>query len=356
MFRAAHYDKVSRRILRALRGKRSQAALARRLGFRSNVAAKWESGQRTPDAVSVFRHSRQLGIDIFGTCRKFHPPTADALSELEDEHLARWLDSLRGTQAVGSIAVRSGLSRFSVGRFLSGASKPNLPHLLALVDATTGRLADFVHAWVGLENVPELRAEYDRGEAARRALFEEPYCLAVMCLLDTQALKERSVDQIDLIAKTLERPRSLVKRSLSTLARAGIVREDDGHYAISGSLTIDARADPERERSVREYWARVSSARAAMPAETDLFSYNVFSVSRADYGKLAQLQREFYRGARALIAASEPTDVAGLLVVHLLEWDPLANAQATSSSKTPAGGSAASTSKPGRSTKPPRSR
>lgn len=276
-----------------------------------------------PSAASVFRHSRRVGIDVTLACQRFHAPSAAQLRELDDVHTAAWLEALRGNQRIEAIAERSGLSRFSVGRFLSGASRPSLPQLLILVDAMTMRLADFVHAWVGLERVPELRAEHARLEAARRVILQEPCCLAVMCLLDTEALRiEPSARQLERLAKILERPAKFVKYCLSSLVSAGVVQRERGRYTITGSLTIDARADPATELTARDYWAKVSAGRAASPAPGDLFSYNVFSVSRNDYAKLRQLQREFYRGARALIASSEPTDVAGLLVVHLLEWDP----------------------------------
>jgi len=66
----------------------------------------------------------------------------------------------------------------------------------------------------------------------------------------------------------------------------------------------------------------VDALSARTPTPNDLCSYDVFSVTRADYEKLKQLQREFFRGARALIAASEPTEMAGLLLVNLLGWEP----------------------------------
>lgn len=324
MHRSSHYDVVARRILRALRGKRSQVAFARRLGFSSNVAAKWESGQRMPTGAAAFRHSHRVGIDVALAGQRFHAPSAAHLQELDDAHTAAWLEALRGNQRIEAVAARSGLSRFSVGRFLSGASRPSLPQLLTLVDAMTMRLADFVHAWVGLEHVPELRAEHARLQAARRVILQEPCCLAVMCLLDTQLLREESsVRQLASLARTLDRPQKFLKYCLASLVSAGVVQRERGRYTITGSLTIDARADPATELMARDYWAKVSAGRAASPATRDLFSYNVFSVSRADYEKLRDLQREFYRGARALIASSEPTDVAGLLVVHLLEWDPV---------------------------------
>jgi hypothetical protein len=48
----------------------------------------------------------------------------------------------------------------------------------------------------------------------------------------------------------------------------------------------------------------------------------VFSASRADYTRLRQLQRDFFQQMRAIAVASEPSEVAGLMLLHLVQWDP----------------------------------
>ena len=37
---------------------------------------------------------------------------------------------------------------------------------------------------------------------------------------------------------------------------------------------------------------------------------------------MRQLQLDFFQQMRALAAASEPSEVAGLMTLHLLQWDP----------------------------------
>jgi DNA-binding phage protein len=314
---------IARQLMRAIRGKRSQIAFSRRLGFRSNVAAKWEAGERMPTAIEALRYGGRSGIDVSRALVAFHPPTAALLAELDDASLANWLRALRGSRAMSDVAVRAGLSRFRVARFVTGASRPRLPEFLALVGALTDRLPDFVHAWVGIDRVPALRQSHERVEAARVAVFEQPHCLAVLCLLDTQPIAALSDggQQVAQIARTLGRSRKFVQRCIDTLLRGGIVRQNRSGYEPTGTLTIDTGADPEQERAIRLYWARVARARIAAPLPGDLFSHNVFSIGRDDYAKLCQLQREFYRGVRALVAASQPTDVAALLTVHLMSWD-----------------------------------
>jgi DNA-binding phage protein len=319
---SALFDQVARQVLRGIRGERSQVAFSRRLGFRSNVAAKWESGQRLPTAAQALLYSHRLGIDVTASLGAFHPATAAVLSKLEPARVAAWLEALRGTQSVSMLSARSGLSRFSVGRFLSARSEPRLSQFLRLVDALTDRLPDFVDAWVGIEQVPALASRYQRVQAARAAMFEQPLCLAVLCLLDTRPLDVPARAQLALLAKTLGRSPRAIRLCLDTLLRGRVLGKPRDRYVVSGALSVDSHSGPERERAARSFWTGVALRHVRAPTPADLCSYNVFSVTRADYEKLKQLQREFFRGARALIAASEPTEMAGLLLVNLVGWEP----------------------------------
>ena len=43
-------EQAAQQLLRAVRGRRSQQALSRHLGYRSNPVANWETGRRYPTA------------------------------------------------------------------------------------------------------------------------------------------------------------------------------------------------------------------------------------------------------------------------------------------------------------------
>src|SRR5262245_36209131 len=122
---------VARQFLRALRGRRSQVAFSRRLGFASNVAAEWEPGRRVPPALTAFRACQVVGIDVLARLRAFRASTGASLRKLDGAGLAAWLRAQQGKQAVAAIAERSGLSRHQVSRFLSGSAAPRLHHFLA---------------------------------------------------------------------------------------------------------------------------------------------------------------------------------------------------------------------------------
>lgn len=316
------FEQASRELLRALRARRSQAAFSRRLGYRSNVAAKWESGQRMPSASEALRYSSLLGVDVPGMLRGFHPNVVPETRQGEVV-LHRWLSALRGTQRLADVAGKSQLSRYSVGRFLNGHSQPRLPQFLSLVEALTQRADELVDNWVGIDRVPALKPRFLRVQAARQAMLQQPLCLAVMCLLDTRALRalRRAAQEAEL-TRLLERPLPEMRECLRVLCAGGVIDASLDRYLPISALTVDTRPHRARSLSLQAHWSTLAARHAERPGPNDVCSYNVFSIARKDYGKLKQLQREFYRTARSLIAASEPTELAALLLVQMVAWDP----------------------------------
>ncbi|MDH5675329.1 MAG: helix-turn-helix domain-containing protein [Myxococcales bacterium] len=63
---------VSRQLIRSLRGRRSQAALSRRLGYRTNVVQRWEAGRCFPTAARFFQMCERVGVDLEASFTQFH--------------------------------------------------------------------------------------------------------------------------------------------------------------------------------------------------------------------------------------------------------------------------------------------
>jgi DNA-binding phage protein len=310
----------ARQFLRAIRGRRSQVAFSRRLGFRSNVCAKWESGARMPTASIALRACRRAGIDVRAALHEFRADIAELLEPLTDRAVAAWLHAQLGEQPIARVARRAKLSRFRVTRFLSGESRPRVPEFLALVQALSGgRLAEFVALLVDIRHIPELAAERDRLDAARRAVFGYPWTAAVLALLDTQVPSARAVDA-SFVARTLGLDLSMAEQCLGVLAQARVLRKRRQGYELHAPLIVDTRASPADALALRHHWARVSAERVPAPRPHDWFGYSVFAVSRADYAEIRKLYTDFYQRLRALIADSAPSEVAGVMVLHLLEW------------------------------------
>jgi hypothetical protein len=70
------YGQLGAELIRALRGKRSQMALSRRLGYKTNVVYLWEAQKGAPTGVGFLRLAERVGVDVRQALEQFYrtPP------------------------------------------------------------------------------------------------------------------------------------------------------------------------------------------------------------------------------------------------------------------------------------------
>ena len=73
------FELMASELVRALRGKRSQLAFSRRLGFRTNVVHTWEAQRRWPTASRSLAVAQRAGVDPKAALTRFYR-TVPALS------------------------------------------------------------------------------------------------------------------------------------------------------------------------------------------------------------------------------------------------------------------------------------
>lgn len=314
-------EEAAQQLLRALRGRRSQVAFARRLGYKRNPISDWENGRRAPHAVETLRAAQIAGVDLDAAFRAFATPDAPLPESYDREGLSAWLRGLRGASPIRDIAQKAGVTRFAVSRWLSGATNTRLPDFLRLLDALTGRCSDWVAQLVDIEQVPALLESYRRRSAQRALAAEVPWAVAVLRLLETTDYRSLPAHRPGWLAARLGLAPEEEVRCLEALEDAGVIRWRTTHYRTAAPLTVDARNRPDLVTALKVHWASVAAERARAPRPQDLFSYNVISLSRRDLERLEALHLAYYRDVRSLVAASEPVEVAALVNVQLVTFD-----------------------------------
>lgn len=317
------YDVVAAQLIRALRGRRSQTALSRRLGYRSNVLYTWESARRWPTAARFLQFARLTGLDLRAIVKRFHGRMPARLARLDlasRAGVAALLDELRGTRSIAELARALGCSRSSVSRWLSGRTEPQLPDLLMLVEATTLRLLDFIAELVDPARIDAIAERWQMLEASRRVARETPWAHAVLRALELQAYQQLPRHEPGWIARRLDLDAEAERSGLGALETTGQVHRRKGRFVPAAVMTVDTRRDLRAEHSVRAWSARMGLERMQQSGE-GVFSYNVFTVSEADLARLQELQRTFFRQLRAIVAASEPAERVAIANVQLFCLD-----------------------------------
>jgi len=301
---------LARQLVRAVRGRRTQAAFSRRIGCQSNVLYTWESGRRYPTARRFFEVAQRAGIDAGAALASFLRSAPDWLTT---EHLGsgdgvvRLLAELQGSRSISDLARATGKSRFAVARWLGGQTEPRLPDFLLLVQATSYRLLDFVAALVDPAQLPLIENAWRELSAARQAAYTSPWCHAVLRLLETERI--RALPSVGAAEIAAELGLSIVdaRAALQLLETTGQIAAEGARWQVKQTLNVDLAADPEAVRRLKAWSAEIGLRRIVSGSE-GLYSYNLFCVSERDYQKLQRLHRAYFRQLRATVAESAPSE------------------------------------------------
>jgi len=312
-------DDAAKQMMRAVRGSRSQVAFSRRLGYRGNVAAKWEGGHRFPTFGEMLRACTLSRIDVAAALERFHEGSAGEWSLDAPTVIHPWLCALKGRTTQALLAQRSGLSRQQIGRILSGRANGRLPQVLTLLQAMTGRMPDLIGALVDIEQVPAVAQEVVARRALARLAFSHPWSPAARAWLGAQKRVPRA-DAAAQLSAALEISEAEAEQLVSAMVSAGAASVIRGHLRPAARASVEIQATADDVQRLRAHWARVTAERVERATGDDLFSFNVFAVSREDLQRIREAQRRFYREVRAIVADSPP-EVPALLAIHTAVWE-----------------------------------
>jgi Domain of unknown function (DUF4423) len=321
------YSQLGAELIRALRGKRSQMSLSRRLGYKTNVLYLWEAQKGAPTGVGLLRLAERVGVNVRQTLEQFYrepPPWLRLHEPISVSGVAALLNDLRGASTLVETARKLQVSRFALSRWLKGEAEPRLPDFLELIEVTSLRLLDFVALLVNPERIPCLAERWSGLQLARRAAYERPWSHAILRALELEQYRALPKHEPGWLARTLGLPLSEELDCLALLASTGqIEHEKSGGKSADSSKwrarqvrTIDTRKDPEAARHLKAWWARVGSDRFKANAE-GVFSYNLFGVSHADYQRIEALQRAYFRELRTIVAESQPVEMVAVVNLQL---------------------------------------
>ncbi len=309
-----------------MRGGRSQAVLSRRLRCRSNVVYTWEAGRRFPTAAVFFRYAALVGVDVERGMTAFLGTLPEELSGRAWDAPATTAVLLRHLQegtTVATLSRKLGKGRVSVGRWLKGEAQPRLPDLLRLIDATSLRLLDFLDVFVRPSSLPAAREAWHVLEAQRRLAYELPWSHAVMRVLEIREYRELPRHRDGFIAARLGISRDEEARCLRALSESKLIARRRGRWVVTDMLTVDTARDPGAGLRLKSHWARIGLERLPElePGGQDLFSYNLFNVSEADWERLRELHIAYFHELRRIVESSEPPERVALVNIQLTRLD-----------------------------------
>ncbi len=320
---ASDPELIAQQLARAVRGRRSQEAFSKRLGYDSNVLYLWESGRRYPSASRFLQACELAGVDVWRALAEFLRAEPGWLRQSREQRvvassatISDLLTDLKGERSVVEVARATNKSRFRVARWFSGETEPRLPDFLAMIEATSFRLLDFVAALVDPKAMPCLSERHERLQAARQAVFDTPWCHVILRLLETQRIQERHNVTAGDLASELGLSIARVEHSLRLLETTQQVERTARGWSVRQLENVDTATDPDAVRELKRWAAELGLERLSRGDE-GLYSYNLFCVSRSDYERLQALHRAYFRQVRAIVAESQPSEEVVMMNLQL---------------------------------------
>ena len=309
-------EAVSRELVRALRGDRSQEQLNRRLRYGSNVVYQWESGRRKPSASAFFWLAHRVGADLEGALGALGQRLSPAAGEPWTlPGLSALIGQISQRHSPAALAAGLGTTRHRVGRWLRGEGEPPLPDLLRLVELCTARSLDLLERLVAPSALPSAADALARRQAARCRVHDEPWSAAVQLALELDRYRALGAHQDGWIAAQLGLPVETERACLAALVEAGDVVQQGGLYQPVEIPRINLAGQPDPLR-LRRFWAAEAMARARADG-TCKGGWNLFTLAQADVPRVAKLQREYFVALRGLVEQSQGADVIMLATMQV---------------------------------------
>ncbi|MDH5674510.1 MAG: helix-turn-helix domain-containing protein [Myxococcales bacterium] len=307
-------------LLRALRGRRSQTAFSKFLGYRSNVAQRWESGHALPTAPRFLDLCSTLRLDVNGCFEHFYGRAPGWLADAgcRERQVAAFLNDLRGKVPVNELARRLNKNRFSVARWLGGQGQPRLDEFFELIEVSSGRLPDFIAGLVDPATLPSLASKWSQLERARAVAYEIPWSHAVLRALELPEVAAGGGATESWLMERLGISGQVLDETLSALQHSGQIEQRGERYQAARMGDVDTGADPVRARRLKAHWAGVALERLQLGGP-GLFGYSLFTVAREDLQRIRDLQLEYVQQINTIVAESSGEDCVGLFCTQVLD-------------------------------------
>lgn len=321
------FERTASELVRAVRGNRTQSALSRRAGYRSNIVRRWELGACWPTAARFLQLCALRKLDVGRCYTDFlhrRPDWLDADGASSPATVAALLRELRGKTPILELARVSGFNRYSVSRWLAGTAEPKLPDFLRLIEATSRRLLDFLATLVDPSTLPSVASRWALLHSARELAYGQPWSHAVLRALELEDYARFGYAQPGWLATKLGLRETHVQQALGALRETGQIHErperDGTRYDVKQVLRVNTDQDPERGRSLKLAWTRFAARKLAR-RHPGSFGFSLFAISKADLRKLRDLHQQYVRAMQSLIASSRATDCVGLYCAQLIDLE-----------------------------------
>lgn len=309
------WQQAATELVRELRGARTQKALSRALGYRSNVVFSWESGRDVPSVAVLSELLAKVGREPRAWLLDFgRGDVPEVLATSAD--WAAYAMSLNNGRSLKELAQALHRSRYVVSRWLSGKTEIPLPEFLRFVDVTTLSALDLLALLVSPASLPTIAPHYAKLQAARRSAQEKPWSHAIVHMVELPSYRALDAHEPGWFASRLNIGIREEAQCLELLVQMGRLSFDGTRYHSTGSLSVDTQPDPDATRRLASFWMHEGAERVLVSG-SGRFAFNAFGIGKKDLERLGDLQRRYFAELRAIVADSPRTEAVAVATFQL---------------------------------------
>lgn len=301
-------------LVRAVRGRRSQAKINKKLGYSFNQIYNWESAHVQPSWIDFVRLCAVCGVDLKAVLSNLFSFQGDAAQ------CAELLRAIAPAYEIKRIAASCKTSVSRVRRWTAGDSVPKLANILQLIDAVF-LLERFIELLVGPDRVPSMTAAIGKHAVHRQLHRRFPFTGAMLHALECANARRSAAGLASMLGIDL----TTVTEAIREAADAGLVTTR-GHSLQAAEADVNFAGDFTAMQAPSIYWLRralkYKESLTTQPAtREDFFGYLVFPTNPASRKLVLEAYAAFFAKARMIAdEATGPFDAVS--VVSAQYFDP----------------------------------
>lgn len=320
------WNHAIRELLIALRGRRSQAVVSSKMGFKFNQVYRWESGK--------------IGLSWTNFCEFCYATNAPIIETLlrhfnfkmrkgDEIAFIKWIV---GKTKLSVLVKQTGFSRKKIERWLKGRTSPSLVDLLTFIDKMSSQAWDILLDLCPQQRIPESLRHLNQLRIQKSYIANHPYALLVVAILETKEYKAMKKYEKGFFAEILQISLKEEQAILHELLQHGFIAL--AHEKYESKLGQTFRSKPpsfEEHSSIINYWMR--QAQAVLKRQVadgfdnsiSMANYRIILANPEDIEEIIEKTREFYRDIGLILKASSGENASRktLRVMSTQIFDPL---------------------------------
>jgi DNA-binding XRE family transcriptional regulator len=280
-----YYNNVKYKIIKHLRGERSQLELSLEMGYQFNQVHKWEVGTKSMNLFDFMDYCDVFSISIEKVFEKVFQLD---LTNVPEEDIFSKLHLHLGPKSKSELTTLLEVNKSTMYRWFKGNGTPDLALIFYWIDKTTQFFPDIVSAIIGKKAAMEIISNKEPLIERRVKYSKYPYLAAVEFFLQLKKYREHPIHSNSFIAKELGLTEQEVEISINELLRCDCVCLEEGKYFINFTRTDIGSIDVEGSAKMGRYWTQKSldrfSTSNGVPVNTgeksNIWAYRVLPVPR----------------------------------------------------------------------------